>query len=92
MSARVVFGRAFLIVVALAVIGLVPVLLSACIGPPPPAPADRPRPAGWSTLNLPDNVRDLYTFCDHGNRIYTTSEDREAAVAVAAQDPTCKEN
>lgn len=39
------------------------------------------------------NMGDYVSWCDHGNRLYSarSSWDGHAVIAVAAQDPSCKE-
>lgn len=43
-------------------------------------------------VTMPDGFNNVATKCDNGNRVYTTfhSNDPYGAVAVVAQDPTCK--
>lgn len=87
MKVGVVAAVAVPVVAALAVV-------TACGSASPLSRDDQPGgqpPPGWQLINLPNDTRDLYTFCDHGNRVYVTQSVHEAAAAVAAQDPTCKE-
>lgn len=54
------------------------------------ASAGPKRPPGWQRLNLPkEDVRPLWTWCDHGNRLYSTDTGSHPALAVAAGDPSC---
>lgn len=47
-------------------------------------------PPGAERIQAPDDVaRTIWTWCDHGNRLYSTNKDTDGALAVAAQDPTC---
>lgn len=43
-------------------------------------------------IEMPDGFNNWATKCDHGNRIYGSfhSDGAYAAIAVVAQDPTCK--
>lgn len=53
--------------------------------------ADPPKPKGWQVIHYPDDSF-LYTFCDHGNRLYVAPSSRSAdGVAVAGNDPTCSD-
>jgi hypothetical protein len=73
----------------LAMLAVTTVLVMAC-GSGSNASADTPKPPGWRHISVPDDSgHSLYTFCDHGNRIYVTERWDKAAVAVAAADPSC---
>ena len=44
-------------------------------------------------VTMPDGFSNLATKCDHGNRVYVAfkGDQNRAAVAVVAEDPTCRE-
>jgi ABC-type glycerol-3-phosphate transport system substrate-binding protein len=65
-----------------AVVLAVMALITACGGS---ASAEPPKPPGWHEITTPELVDNVYTWCDHGNRIYQTYQ----AIAVAAADPSC---
>jgi hypothetical protein len=41
------------------------------------------------TLRLPSEFKNVFTFCDHGNRVYVTAISHGSTIAVAPGDPSC---
>ena len=95
MIKRIFGSPAFFAVAAVLIIGIGITFLMppSLVRDAPAVPAAEIASVPGDTYELPENFRNVFTFCDRGHRIYVTAKDYGASsssIAIVPNDPSCR--